>query len=93
MPQHASTFLISTLPNALLASDVGGALQRAARELPPPALACSASSERCSIHEVRRIDGVNPLMNWTEWRRPYLLRLFAGSWTTTTPRSRGTHLD
>ena len=35
MPQHASTFLISTLPNALLASDVGGALQRAARELPP----------------------------------------------------------
>ena len=35
IPQHASTFLISTLPNALLADSVSGALDRAAREQPP----------------------------------------------------------
>ena len=35
MPQHASTFLMSTLPNALLTNDVSGVLQRAARQLPP----------------------------------------------------------
>ena len=72
IPQHASTFLISTLPNALLTNDFNGALQRAACEQPPAGAGLlrivetlldprNATTQRCeSVDELEQMASTLP---------------------------------